>query len=146
MSYLFSEDVRGYKVGGRVCCDFPPHFASTSSRSGNLSIATSAFVYIKTFNCFSATPEMALSFFPRAWICLRCQTKQLLPSKTFTTSAIQSVKQLPPRRQIDEADITEVFLCGSGPGGQKIVPLPSQPSHSTTLLMFPRTKQPAQSN
>ncbi|KAF2083887.1 hypothetical protein K490DRAFT_21891, partial [Saccharata proteae CBS 121410] len=29
-------------------------------------------------------------------------------------------KPLPPRPVIDEKDITEVFLKGSGPGGQKI--------------------------
>ena len=31
------------------------------------------------------------------------------------------LKQLPPRPRLDEADITEAFLKGTGPGGQKIV-------------------------
>ncbi|KAE9988084.1 hypothetical protein EG328_000554 [Venturia inaequalis] len=63
---------------------------------------------------------MALSFFPKARICLRCHIKEFLPLRSFTTSTIHAAKQLPPRRQIDESEITEVFLCGSGPGGQKI--------------------------
>lgn len=30
--------------------------------------------------------------------------------------------QMPPRPPpVDESEFTEVFLCGSGPGGQKIV-------------------------
>ena len=35
--------------------------------------------------------------------------------------AITQAKQLPPRPAIEEADIEEAFLKGSGPGGQKIV-------------------------
>jgi protein subunit release factor B len=39
----------------------------------------------------------------------------------FSTSSTVAVKQMPPRPTINEADITEAFLKGSGPGGQKIV-------------------------
>jgi hypothetical protein len=31
------------------------------------------------------------------------------------------VKKMPPRLVIPESDMTEVFVKGSGPGGQKIV-------------------------
>ncbi|KAF4314464.1 putative peptidyl-tRNA hydrolase domain protein [Botryosphaeria dothidea] len=37
-----------------------------------------------------------------------------------TTSVCQGPKPLPPRPTINEDDITESFLKGSGPGGQKI--------------------------
>ncbi|CAI6329394.1 unnamed protein product [Periconia digitata] len=39
---------------------------------------------------------------------------------TFSTTPSVSAKPLPPRRVIDDADIIENFLKGSGPGGQKI--------------------------
>jgi len=42
-------------------------------------------------------------------------------SSSITTSAVCSAKQMPPRPPpINEDDITEAFLKGSGPGGQKI--------------------------
>ncbi|KAF2478842.1 RF-1 domain-containing protein [Neohortaea acidophila] len=41
-------------------------------------------------------------------------------ARPFTTSALLQEKALPPRRQIAEDEITESFLKGSGPGGQKI--------------------------
>jgi peptide chain release factor len=41
-------------------------------------------------------------------------------TRCFTTSAVLHEKALPPRRVIDENEITESFLKGSGPGGQKI--------------------------
>lgn len=37
------------------------------------------------------------------------------------SGALSYAKQLPPRPVIEEADIEESFLKGSGPGGQKIV-------------------------
>lgn len=52
-----------------------------------------------------------------------------LPSLTTTTTSIRTLtttlplhgpKPLPPRPKIDEAEITEAFLKGTGPGGQKI--------------------------
>lgn len=43
-----------------------------------------------------------------------------LPTRTFTTTVPYWEKPLPPRPKIDENDITEAFLKGTGPGGQKI--------------------------
>jgi protein subunit release factor B len=40
--------------------------------------------------------------------------------QAFGTTAAQHEKPLPPRRKIDEGEITESFLKGTGPGGQKI--------------------------
>ena len=37
------------------------------------------------------------------------------------SGALSNAKQLPPRPKIEEGDIEESFLKGSGPGGQKIV-------------------------
>lgn len=57
-----------------------------------------------------------------------CGTQSILRStlKWFGTTAAAAVKQMPPRPTVNEADIEEAFLKGSGPGGQKIVypPLP----------------------
>jgi hypothetical protein len=55
---------------------------------------------------------------------------------------------MPPRPPpVNEDDITEAFLKGSGPGGQKIVgqllallSLPS-PYHTTHRNMYPRAKK-----
>ncbi len=42
--------------------------------------------------------------------------------RCMTTSSQRPAKQMPPRPPfIDEADIIEAFLKGTGPGGQKIV-------------------------
>lgn len=41
--------------------------------------------------------------------------------RPFHLSALQAVKALPARRAIDESEITESFLKGTGPGGQAIV-------------------------
>jgi hypothetical protein len=43
----------------------------------------------------------------------------------FGTSSPVAIKQLPPRPKVNESEITEVFLKGSGPGGQKIVTFPA---------------------
>lgn len=40
--------------------------------------------------------------------------------RSFSTNAAHSEKPLPPRLVIPETDITESFLKGTGPGGQKI--------------------------
>lgn len=40
--------------------------------------------------------------------------------RLFGSSPRAGAKALPPRRLVDETEITEVFLKGSGPGGQKI--------------------------
>ncbi|CAD0091679.1 unnamed protein product [Aureobasidium mustum] len=42
------------------------------------------------------------------------------PHALFTTTTTFSQKPLPPRPTILESDITEAFLKGTGPGGQKI--------------------------
>ena len=39
----------------------------------------------------------------------------------FRTSALRHAKQMPPRPKLDENEIEEAFLKGTGPGGQKIV-------------------------
>lgn len=42
--------------------------------------------------------------------------------RTFVSADVLRVKQMPPRPPpIDESEFTEVFIHGSGPGGQKIV-------------------------
>jgi hypothetical protein len=42
--------------------------------------------------------------------------------RTFTASCLPLMKQMPPRPPpVNEDDISEAFLKGSGPGGQKIV-------------------------
>jgi hypothetical protein len=42
--------------------------------------------------------------------------------RSFTTSCLWFAKQMPPRPPpVNEDDIMEAFLKGSGPGGQKIV-------------------------
>lgn len=41
-------------------------------------------------------------------------------TRTFSTRAALHEKPLPPRLVISETDITESFLKGTGPGGQKI--------------------------
>ncbi|KAF2162040.1 hypothetical protein M409DRAFT_69281 [Zasmidium cellare ATCC 36951] len=40
--------------------------------------------------------------------------------RAFSTNAVRCEKPLPPRLVIPEIDITESFLKGTGPGGQKI--------------------------
>ncbi|KAK8169656.1 RF-1 domain-containing protein [Phyllosticta citrichinensis] len=42
------------------------------------------------------------------------------PTRALSAAAVLCGKPLPPRIQINEDDITESFLKGSGPGGQKI--------------------------
>ncbi|KAK7512582.1 peptidyl-tRNA hydrolase domain-containing protein [Phyllosticta citriasiana] len=42
------------------------------------------------------------------------------PTRALSATAVLSGKPLPPRFQINEDDIEEKFLKGSGPGGQKI--------------------------
>ena len=46
----------------------------------------------------------------------------------FTTTAAPWLKawQMPPRPKLPEDELEEVYLKGSGPGGQKIVRLPLQ--------------------
>lgn len=43
------------------------------------------------------------------------------PRAFSAAAALRGPKPLPPRPAINEDDITESFLKGSGPGGQKIV-------------------------
>jgi protein subunit release factor B len=44
----------------------------------------------------------------------------LSATRTFAITAATHEKALPPRRKIDDNEITESFLRGTGPGGQKI--------------------------
>ena len=41
--------------------------------------------------------------------------------RKLSTSHVTAATQLPRRMIVDEKDIEEAFLKGSGPGGQKIV-------------------------
>ena len=41
--------------------------------------------------------------------------------RLLVTSPVATAAQLPPRMVVNEDDIEESFLKGSGPGGQKIV-------------------------
>lgn len=43
-------------------------------------------------------------------------------------AASSAATRMPPRLVLNEADIEEAFLKGSGPGGQKIVGIPSYES------------------
>ena len=58
-------------------------------------------------------------------------------SRTFSASHPSALRQMPPRpKPPPESDIHEVFLKGSGPGGQKIVCAtfpPTVPSETNTL-------------
>jgi hypothetical protein len=54
------------------------------------------------------------------WTFLRGVVQQRLATRAFTTTATAYEKALPPRRKIAEHEITEAFLRGTGPGGQKI--------------------------
>lgn len=56
------------------------------------------------------------------WACLQGATlpQVRLATRAFTISAATHEKALPPRRKILDNEITESFLRGTGPGGQKI--------------------------
>lgn len=57
------------------------------------------------------------------WTCLRRavqQKVQLQSIRAFCLSTPTLEKALPPRRKITDDEITETFLRGTGPGGQKI--------------------------
>lgn len=41
-------------------------------------------------------------------------------SRSFTATCSRSEKALPPRRKLDENELTESFIKGTGPGGQVI--------------------------
>ena len=56
------------------------------------------------------------------WTCLQrtARPQVLSATRTFAVSAATHEKALPPRRKINDNEITESFLRGTGPGGQKI--------------------------
>ena len=56
------------------------------------------------------------------WTCLQnvARPQVLSAIRPFTVSAAAHEKALPPRRKIDDSEITESFLRGTVPGGQKI--------------------------
>lgn len=56
------------------------------------------------------------------WTCLQrvIRPQVLSATRPFTVSAAAHEKALPPRRKINDNEITETFLRGTGPGGQKI--------------------------
>ncbi|KAH7046701.1 RF-1 domain-containing protein [Macrophomina phaseolina] len=64
---------------------------------------------------------MATQCTRRALCSIRNQIRPAITTRSiFVTAAFQGPKPLPPRPTIKEDDITESFLKGSGPGGQKI--------------------------
>lgn len=56
------------------------------------------------------------------WTCLQrvARPQVLSAARPFTVSAATHEKALPPRRKIADNEVTETFLRGTGPGGQKI--------------------------
>jgi peptide chain release factor len=54
------------------------------------------------------------------WTFLRGIVQQRFATRAFTATAAACEKALPPRRKIADHEITEAFLRGTGPGGQKI--------------------------
>lgn len=82
----------------------------------------------------SASLSIASKNDPAMFTALRpsvCASQSLLryTLRWFGVSAAAAAKQMPPRPTVNEEDIEEAFLKGSGPGGQKIVipPLPRPP-------------------
>lgn len=66
---------------------------------------------------------MSLLLLTSVKLAVRSSTARLNIVRGFTTSHIRvGGKPMPPRPgPVDEDEFTEVFLKGSGPGGQKIV-------------------------
>lgn len=57
-----------------------------------------------------------------------CNRVAQVITNSFTSAApLQRKKSLPPRRPLDENELEERFIRGSGPGGQKIVRFPRSP-------------------
>ena len=56
------------------------------------------------------------------WTCLQrfARLQALSATRAFTVSTTTHEKALPPRRKINDNEVTESFLRGTGPGGQKI--------------------------
>jgi len=56
------------------------------------------------------------------WTCLQkvARPQVISATRAFTVSPAAYEKALPPRRKINDNEITESFLRGTGPGGQKI--------------------------
>ena len=57
-----------------------------------------------------------------------------LVRRNLSTSHVAAAAQLPPRMIVNEGDIEEAFLKGSGPGGQKIVRYASKPASHCGLI------------
>ena len=56
------------------------------------------------------------------WTCLQrfARPQVLSATRAFTVSTATHEKALPPRRKINDNEVSESFLRGTGPGGQKI--------------------------
>lgn len=56
------------------------------------------------------------------WTCIQTaiRSQVVQTTRAFSISAAIHEKALPPRRKINDNEITESFLRGTGPGGQKI--------------------------
>ena len=59
---------------------------------------------------------------PARWTCLQrfARPQTLSATRAFTVSTATHEKALPPRRKINDNEVSESFLRGTGPGGQKI--------------------------
>lgn len=111
--------------------------------------------FCKRESCIPAVPhgmasnKMAMRTLGRCAPLIRAQRLTLRP---FSSASASHEKQQPPRVVLNDADITENFLRGTGPGGQKIVRLPPPQlsrSPGTRFLTFfapNRTKHPARSS
>ena len=100
------RDVAGGKVSFKVTC--------ASIDAGSIST-----VHHQQPSCRKAySNEMMLA----RWTCLQrvARPQVLSAARPFTASAATHEKALPPRRKITDNEITESFLRGTGPGGQKI--------------------------
>lgn len=56
----------------------------------------------------------------RASLSQACR-RSTIPRRSFYAALLLAAKAYPPRLVIPESDLTESFLKGTGPGGQKIV-------------------------
>lgn len=85
--------------------------------------------------------RMRLLLTPAARPALYRELRRPLTSRPFAAAAVlHGPKPLPPRPTINENDITETFLRGSGPGGQKIVPNDPICLSRCSLTVLYRTK------
>ena len=66
--------------------------------------------------------------------------RHLRSFRWLSTSVALAAKRMPPRPTVNEADLEEAFLKGSGPGGQKIVCSVSRDDGLDSAEHFPRLR------